>query len=415
MPKEKLTLGIIIDTALNIPPFTGVTYRLYYLSKKLASKGINLTIFCCNRNIETDKDLIKLKDNSNIKIHIIPEAVFYDVKKMFKIVADEKIDILQVEDPVSVLRYYPIAEKLEIPMCLEMHDIESELLKAFGKSKEKIKESNKISSIACQLAQKVFFMVLGDSKKAIKEFGLDKNKVSISPNPIDFSEFVKNGPNNKQNNLLFVGNMFYEPNKIAAEKILEIIRPSLIKESVPIKFTFVGLVPEDLKEKYKNEKDVVFTGVVKKLDKYLKSASIALCPVLSGSGMKVKILNYSAAGLPIITTSVGASGYEGITSLIIENKLQKYTSIIKKLLSNPKKLEKIGNSNYKLSKKIYDINIVSDNLIDNYHDIIMQGYKNKKIKIPKRIPLPMWLEESRVPKIKNKTHYTIKNGKVNKK
>ena len=42
---RNIALGIIIDTALKIPPDTGVTYRLYYLSKKLAQNGMNVKIF----------------------------------------------------------------------------------------------------------------------------------------------------------------------------------------------------------------------------------------------------------------------------------------------------------------------------------------------------------------------------------
>lgn len=415
MSKEHFTLGILIDTALTIPPLTGVTYRLYYLSKKLSNKGVNVKIFCCNRNIKTDKDLVNLQDQSNIEIHIIPEDVFYNVEKMLRVVENENIDILQVEDSVSVIRYYPIAEKLGIPLCLEMHDIEHELLKSFGKSKKQIAESIKISTMACWLAEKVFFMVLGDSKQAIREFGVDKNKISISPNPIDFSEFTNSGPNTKQKNVLFVGNMFYEPNKVAAEKILEVIRVGLARTNIEITFTFVGMVPDNIKNKYNIEKGVVFTGAVKDLNPYLKSATIALCPVLFGSGMKVKILNYCAARLPIITTDIGSSGYEKISSLIIENQLSKYPAIIEKLLSDPKRLKEIGKFNYDLSKKIYNIDVVTGNLIKDYHNVLARKLHVKKSKIPKNIPLPMWLEESRVSKIENKTYYIIKNGKVKKK
>jgi len=72
----KKTLGIIIDTALIIPPNTGVTYRLYYLSKATVKQGMSVKLFICNRNIYTAADLKKLFDNSGIEFHLIPENIF---------------------------------------------------------------------------------------------------------------------------------------------------------------------------------------------------------------------------------------------------------------------------------------------------------------------------------------------------
>ena len=42
---KNITIEIIIDTALKIPPNTGVTYRLYFLSKKLTEKGLKVKLF----------------------------------------------------------------------------------------------------------------------------------------------------------------------------------------------------------------------------------------------------------------------------------------------------------------------------------------------------------------------------------
>ena len=53
---KKITIGIIIDTDIKIPPATGVTYRLYHLSKQLNKNKVNIKIFVCNRNIRKKTD-----------------------------------------------------------------------------------------------------------------------------------------------------------------------------------------------------------------------------------------------------------------------------------------------------------------------------------------------------------------------
>lgn len=412
--KSKLTLGIIIDTALSIPPVTGVTYRLYYLSKKIAASNVKVKIFCCNRNIKKDSDARKLINSSLIEIHILPERIFYDVNKMSKIVGNERLDILQLEDPVSVLRYYPIAKKYNLAICFEMHDNEPELLKNFGKNNKQIAKSLEISNLAFQVSDKVFCMVKNDADKLIKDIGGSFDKVSISPNPIDFSEFKLYGPNVKAQTVLFIGNMYYEPNKVAAKLIVDKIYGPLHKKFPNLKFVFVGMLPEDLRIKYKKMRGIVFTGVVADLNPYLQQATMALCPVISGSGMKVKILNYCAAGLPIITTRIGASGYRKIVSLIVEDDVSKYQYIIEKLLNSPKEVKKIGILNYKLAKKNYDVSVIARKIIRDYVLIVASRSATTKAStiMLKKLPLPMWLEEKRVPEIKKSRSYLIKNGKV---
>jgi len=414
-PLKKATpfnLGIIIDTALKIPPITGVTYRLFYLSRKLAQHGISVKIFICNRNIEKDEDIKRVLNDSDIELHIIPERNFYNVVKLRKIVAKNKIDILQFEDSASVLRYYPIAERLQIPIVLEMHDIESTLQKYFQKSPKKIALSQVISNIACRLSDIVITMTPFDFFELTEKIDSCSKKLQLIPNPIDFSEFRFYGPNLKQNNIIFIGNMYYKPNKEAAKYIATKIFPILKKKDKNITFTFIGMAGDEL-QKLANS-NLIFTGPVNSLNEFLLQATIALCPITHGSGMKVKILNYCAAGLPIITTKLGASGYEKISSIIVEDDLSAFPDIIVELLSQQKKLKKIGMRNYQLAKKYYDINDIAKKLTGIYQDLIDLNQVNKNTLRMKKIklPLPLWLEEGRIKKIKNKNYYVVKNNKI---
>ena len=88
---RNIALGIIIDTALKIPPDTGVTYRLYYLSKKLAQNGMNVKIFLCNRNFKDDAEVKNLPQEPFLELHIIPKKIFYNVKKLNNIVKAKSI------------------------------------------------------------------------------------------------------------------------------------------------------------------------------------------------------------------------------------------------------------------------------------------------------------------------------------
>lgn len=73
-------------------------------------------------------------------------------------------------------------------------------------------------------------------------------------------------------------------------------------------FLIVGTVGTLFKDKeYPN---VIFTGYVDDVTKYFQIADIAINPMLSGSGTNIKMLEYMASGLPIITTKIGARGLD---------------------------------------------------------------------------------------------------------
>ncbi|MBW8268723.1 glycosyltransferase family 4 protein [Caldovatus sp. SYSU G05006] len=50
-------------------------------------------------------------------------------------------------------------------------------------------------------------------------------------------------------------------------------------------------------------------GVVRDLGPVLHRAACAVAPVLAGSGLKIKLLDYAAHGLPVVTTPAGAAGF----------------------------------------------------------------------------------------------------------
>ena len=175
------------------------------------------------------------------------------------------------------------------------------------------------------------------------------------------------------------------------------------------------MIPENLIEIIKNKRNIFATGSTNRLNNFLKDGTIGICPVTEGSGMKVKILNYCATGLPIITTSIGAMGYENIKSLIIENDLEKYSKLIAALFNDKKKLVLLGKKNREYVKEYYDIEKISKAIIGIYKDIVASHLTpkiSKNIKNHFKLPLPLWLKEKRVKKFLNDQYYIIKNEKI---
>jgi len=102
--------------------------------------------------------------------------------------------------------------------------------------------------------------------------------------------------------VLFTGSV-HKPNSEALQIILNDIAPN--SDDHDTVFLIVGGVGEGRKSKG----NVLFTGYTKDIDVFLRASDLAINPLISGSGTSLKILEFMAAGLPVISTPVGARGF----------------------------------------------------------------------------------------------------------
>jgi O-antigen biosynthesis protein len=107
--------------------------------------------------------------------------------------------------------------------------------------------------------------------------------------------------------LLFVGGFGHHPNTDAMSWFLHDIFPCIRRSLPGIRVLIIGENPP-LKIQVFAAKDVVFMGHVKDLQQYLWRCRIFVAPLRYGSGLKGKIIQSMAAGLPVVTTAIGAEG-----------------------------------------------------------------------------------------------------------
>lgn len=139
--------------------------------------------------------------------------------------------------------------------------------------------------------------------------GLGARAVHTVPNGVDCAALTdlptgRSGPPV----LMFLGTMSWGPNAAAARFLARDVLPALRARVPDATLTVVGRDPPADLLALNGSPGVEVTGGVPDVKPYLRRASALAVPLDAGGGTRLKILEAFAAGLPVISTAVGAEG-----------------------------------------------------------------------------------------------------------
>jgi glycosyltransferase involved in cell wall biosynthesis len=109
--------------------------------------------------------------------------------------------------------------------------------------------------------------------------------------------------------VLFLGALDWPPNTDAAAFFLSDIWPHVRQALPEARLSIVGRGGTSLQRQFSQVAGVHFTGRVPDIEPWIRRSRVMVVPIRSGSGLRVKILDAMARGLPVVATSIG---YEGI-------------------------------------------------------------------------------------------------------
>jgi len=147
-----------------------------------------------------------------------------------------------------------------------------------------------------------------EDKQSLIEAGA-RSDIQVIPIAIDTDKqaFIQRAPSSPH--IVHVGTMYWPANVDGIRWFLDQIYP-IIKQQVPnVRCTLIGArPPQDIKEREQTDSSLKVTGYVDDPLPYLQDSSMMIVPLRAGGGMRVKILNAFAQGLPMVSTTVGCEG-----------------------------------------------------------------------------------------------------------
>lgn len=143
-------------------------------------------------------------------------------------------------------------------------------------------------------------------KRALKKI-CPSAKIEVIPNGID-TDFFRPTHREIHPSLLFTGNMDYPPNIHGALWFYHKVLPRIKARFPQVTFNLVGKNPIRHLTSLKIDSKVNITGFVPDIRPWFDKASLYICPMVSGTGIKNKVLEAMAMEKTIVATSLSLDG-----------------------------------------------------------------------------------------------------------
>jgi glycosyltransferase involved in cell wall biosynthesis len=178
----------------------------------------------------------------------------------------------------------------------------------------------------CRLADNIVAVSENDRQKMIED-GIDAEKIHTIPHGVDLQAFRNSSPVDVRREyglpaqdkvLVYHGTYSYPPNLEAMEVMAKEILPRLEQRGISVSVLAIGSKAPD----FPLHEKIHFVGSIDDLSTVLPAADLAVVPLQDGGGTRMKILDYFAAGVPVISTAKGIEGIpvkHGEEALIIND------------------------------------------------------------------------------------------------
>jgi len=168
------------------------------------------------------------------------------------------------------------------------------------------------------------------------------HSICVIPNSVPIPTGCWESPHSRT--MLYVGRYGHPPNVFAAEMLLNQIWPQVLKEVPEARLVIAGKRPDLIPGFGKGTPNVEFPGFVEDIEDLYRRTQLICCPILSGGGTRLKIIEAASYGKAVISTKIGAEGlnFKEGTEIIIRDKPEAIAAACIEYLQEPEKCRRIG-------------------------------------------------------------------------
>ena len=300
--RERGTHVLVIDHRIPLHDCDSGSRRMFELLGMLRDSGCAVTFLPDNRSAE---------EPYRTELQALGVEVLYDpVDPQFEFDRlAERVELVIVSRPHIAARYVD-AIREHLPQALlaydtvDLHHLREQRAADLGVGSVPKATALRELELAMIRSSDVTLAISAEEGEHVRELVPDA-RVIVLPNANEIAEVVP--PPGDRRGLLFVGGFQHPPNADAAHELVHNVMPHVWRELPDCELTIVGPHASAGIEELAGPR-VTVAGWVPDLEPLLRGARATVAPLRFGAGMKGKITQSLAAGLPVVTSTVGAEG-----------------------------------------------------------------------------------------------------------
>ena len=299
--------------------------------------------------------------------------------RLIEVLEAEKFDIVQLEMIYMAPYIDTIREHSNAKIVMRMHNVEHKIWERIAKKTVFFAKRWYINHLARTLRK--YEMGILDELDGIAAITLTDaayfRRVTATPVidlpfGVDIDKFNPVFEVEDKPTFYHIGSMNWMPNEEGIKWFLNNVWGDVVKRVPEAKLYLAGRnMPKWLLKK-NHKKNIEVVGEVPDAHEFVNQHNVAIVPLFSGSGMRIKIIESMALGKTVITTMIGAEGiqYTEFEDIIIADNEPKMVENICRLFKHPEEAEAIGLNARRLIEEVYDNKKIINRLEIFYKEIM---------------------------------------------
>lgn len=340
--KQKGVRRIVVLTMQPPTPFGNPAARWYYvLLKGLAERGHRVQAFTCSDSATERDSALELFRGSGVELHAFPHRQDTWLKGKWRTLV-QPFSYMFSDELVAALKAALAAEpdvfhieQLWSGWCggwrpertllnvhhLQMIDLELAPMATMRNAAERqLIETTERRLLRRFLHVRTCSPRLEGTIRALNP----RAEVATVPVGIDTGlyRFTPDSERTREPRLFLIGQMHWYPSLSAAVRLIERIWPEVRAKRPDAKLVIVGRSARRALASYAGRADIEIHEDVPDIAPYFAEAGVMIYPPQRGSGMKIKVLEAMAYGVPVVTTSEGVEGLpaeDGVHAALAED------------------------------------------------------------------------------------------------
>ncbi|MCC7565237.1 MAG: glycosyltransferase family 4 protein [Methanomicrobiaceae archaeon] len=322
------------------------------------------------------------------KLSIFRDLNLDFMRKAYAALKHDQIDIIQITHPSGALalKALTLLAGKRIPIVYDAHNIESDFTRQTFADNQYYSKIERLiipiyvaalERVACKhIFTHITSVSATDAEELRTRYHLHPDRICVVPSGCYLPDQgygrdkralkAELGIDAEKTMVFFHGLYSHPPNRAAFDLIEHEIAPRF-SASQNVQFVIGGTqVPEF------ERGNVRSLGFLENIYS-ISAADIAIVPLTTGGGTKLKIFDYMSVGLPIVTTEKGIEGIEAENyehAIIVDGTGDEFIDAIRYLIENENERRRIGANARGLAEEKYNWDTIGENLTRIYRDII---------------------------------------------